>query len=282
VIVADGGRAVRVLDVANGKQEKAFEGKDAVRALALTADGQRLATAGDSEVVLLWDMAAGKEERRFSVRGAVNAVAFSPDGNWLATAGTDGTIVWDLTRYEKSLPRDFKLTEKQLDGLWTDLASAESGRAYAAARLLRADPPRAVPFLRERLKAKAEGPDQKRIKQRIADLDADEFDKREEATKELEKFGAAAESALRSALAAGPSAESRTRLERLLKGLGGEGRALTAGQQRDVRAVRVLGQAGTPEARALLEALAKDSAGWWVTQEAKEALRRTAPAGKKP
>jgi hypothetical protein len=38
-------------------------------------------------------------------------------------------------------------------------------------------------------------------------------------------------------------------------------------QQRDVRAVRVLEQAGTPEPRKRLESLTIESPGWWVTHE---------------
>jgi len=278
---ADGGQAVRILDATTGEQKTALEGKEAVRAFALSADGKRAATAGAGGVVRLWDVAAGKEERRFEARGAVRAVALGPDGKRLATADEDGAVVWDLTRDEKPLPKDLKLTAQELDALWADLASDEGGKAYAAARLLRADPARSLPFLQGRLKPKADGPDEKKLKQLIADLDADEFDKREAAAKELEKAGRPAESALRAALAASPSAEVRTRVERLLKLLG-EDRPLTAEQQRDVRAVRVLEQVGTPEARKLLEALVKESPGWWVTQEAREALRRLAPPDRKP
>jgi RNA polymerase sigma factor (sigma-70 family) len=278
---ADGGKAVHSLDASNGAKKAAFEGNGVVRALALSTDGKRLVTAGAGGAVLLWDVASGKEERRFFARGVVNAVAFSPDGKRLATAGEDGAAVWDLTRDEKPLPKDLKLTAKELDALWSDLASDEGGKAYAAARLLRADPARSVPFLQEHLKRKADGPDEKKLKQLIADLDADEFEKRAAATNELEKLGRQAESALRAALAAGPSAEVKTRVERLLNLLG-EGRPLTAEQQRDVRAVRVLEQVGTPEAHKLLEALAKDAPGWWVAQEAKEALQRLAPGDKKP
>jgi RNA polymerase sigma factor (sigma-70 family) len=278
VAVADGRRAVRLLDATNGQEGTAFEGKEVVRILVVSADGKRLATAGVGKTVVLWDVAAGTQERRFEARGAVHALAFSPDGKRLATAGEDGAVVWDLTRDEKSLPRDLKLTEKELDALWADLASDEGGKAYAAARLLRADPARTAPFLRERFK---QGPDQSKFRRLIADLDADEFDKREAATKELEKLGREAEGALRLALVAEPSPEVKTRVERLLKSLG-EARLLTAEQQRDVRAVRVLEQAGTPEAKQLLEVLAKDAPGWWVAQEAKEALRRMAHADKRP
>jgi RNA polymerase sigma factor (sigma-70 family) len=272
----DGGRTVRVLDVNTGKTEQAFAGKDAARALALSADGKRLATAEGGGAVRLWDVASGKEERRFSARGAVNALAFSPDGKRLATAGADGAVVWDLTRDEKPLPKNLKLTAKELDALWADLAGDDGAKAYAAARLLRADPARSLPFLQERLKPKAAGPDEKKLKQLIAELDSDEFEKREAATKELEKQGRAAESALRAALAAGPSAEVKSRVERLLKLLG-EDQALTAEQRREVRAVRVLGQIGTPEAKKLLGTLMKESPGWWVAQEAREALQRLKP-----
>jgi RNA polymerase sigma factor (sigma-70 family) len=282
VAVADGGTAVRILDWATGAEEAAFEGKDAVRALAITADGKHLATAGASGTILLWDALAGKQERRIAAGDAVHAVALSPDGKRLATAGAGGAVVWDLTRDEKPLPRDLKLSGKELDALWADLASEEGGKAYAAARLLRAVPTASVPFLRLRLQRKAEGPAESKLRQLIADLDAEEFPKREAATRELEKLGRTAESALRAALAADPSPEGKSRLTRLLKRLDGEGQQLTPQQQRDVRAVRVLEQAGTPEARDLLEALAKDSPGWWVAQEAKGALKRLAPPDKEP
>jgi hypothetical protein len=85
---------------------------------------------------------------------------------------------------------------------------------------------------------------------------------------------------MRQALAAGPSLETQKRLERLLTLLG-EDRPLSADQQRDVRAVRVLEQAGTPEARKFLESLTKESPGWWVTQEARTALQRLEKREKK-
>jgi hypothetical protein len=249
-----------------------------VRALAFSKDGTRAATAAN-RTILLWD-SSRKLERGFSTTGPVQVIALSPDGKRLATAGPDGVVLWDLTRDEKPLPKDFQLSEKELNARWADLASDEGGKVYAAARLLRADPARSVPFLEKRLAAKAPGPDQKKLKKLVADLDSDDFRTREAATKELEKLGKAAEAALRGALAAGPGLEAKVRLERLLKRLGRT--ELTAEQQRDVRAVRVLELAGTPQARKLLEALSKESAGWWVTQEAKEALQRLGQRGRKP
>jgi RNA polymerase sigma factor (sigma-70 family) len=273
IAAADGDKAVRLVDPATGQEKRAFAGAEPIVTLAFSPDGRRIATAGGKGVVL-WDVATGKQDRKFGARGAVTAVAFSPDGTRLATAGPAGAIVWNLARDEKPLPKGFKLAEKDLPSLWADLASDDGGKAYAAARMLRADPSRSVPFLQGRLKPKGERPEQKKLKQLIAGLDSDEFEKREAATRELEKLGQAAETALRDALAAGPSLEAKRRLEHLLKQLGGEGQALTAEQQRDVRAVRVLEQAATPEARMLLEALVKESPGWWVAQEAKEAVER--------
>jgi hypothetical protein len=279
--VADGGKALRKLDVATGKETRAFDGKDPVKTLAFAQDGKLLVTAGDSGQVRLWDVASGKEERVFVAPNGVNALVMDRDGKRIVTAGEAGSvIVWDLTRDEKPLPKDFKLTAKDLESSWADLASDEGGKAYAALRMLRADPARSLPYLQERLKPRAERPDEKKIKQLIADLDADEFATREKASKELEKFGKHAEDAMRHALTAGPSLEAQKRLERLLRLLG-EDRPQSADQQRDVRAVRVLELTETPEARKLLETLVKESPGWWVTKEAKSALERLGQREKK-
>jgi RNA polymerase sigma factor (sigma-70 family) len=281
VAVADTGKAIRILDVSKDQEETAFAGDEEVGAFALSLDGKLAATAGKSGEVRLWNVALGQEERRFdTTKRVITAMAFSPNGERLATAGEDGAIIWDLTRDEKPLPRDITLTEKELNALWQDLASDQGIKAYNAQWMLRADPVRSIPFLQERLKPQPPNEDAKKIKQLIADLDADEFATREKATQDLEKFGKIAESALRDALVAGPSAEAKKRLERLVQPLGDVG--LTSEQWRDVRAVRILEQTKKPEAKKLLEALTKDSPGWWVTAEAKAALDRLAPRDKKP
>lgn len=268
-------KAVRLWDAATGKELKTIEAPDGVHCVAFAPDGKTIALAGSDKVVRLLDAATAKESRRFGgLQGKVNGLAFSPDGTRVVTAGDDGSaVVWDLTRDEKPLPKDLKLTAKDLDALWADLGGDDARKAYTALRTFRAAPAESVPFLRERLKPKDATTDEKKIAKLIADLDNDSFDVREKATKDLEDLGTAAEKLLRQAMAGGPSAEAKVRLEKLLTKLGGDG-PLTAEQNRDLRAVRVLEGIGTPEARKALEALVRESPGWWVTQEAKGALER--------
>jgi RNA polymerase sigma factor (sigma-70 family) len=282
VAAADGGRALRMFDFKTDKEEATLEGPEAVNALAVAADGKWAATAGPSGIVLLWDVAAGKPERRFSAQRPVHTLVLASGGKLLATAGADGAMVWDLTRDEKPLPKDLKLTAKDLETAWADLASDEAGKAYAAVRLLRADPAQAVPFLEGQLKPKVDKPAPDKLKQLIADLDAAQFKKRDAATKELEKLGVLAEPALRAALADRPPLEIKNRLERLLKLLDSDGKPLTAAQQREVRAVRVLERIEGTQPQKLLEALAKEAPGWWVRHEAQAALKRLRPSDKTP
>jgi WD40 repeat protein len=278
---ADGRRAVRILDVSTGTEEEAFAGAERVTALATPLGGKVVATAGSSGEVRLWDPVSRREKRWYGVgKGSVTALAFSPDGK-LAVVGENGTaVVLDLVRDEKQLTK-LSLAAKDLASLWADLARVEGDKSYTAAGKLRADPAASVPFLRQRLEPRARSTVEKKAQKLIADLEAEPFQTRQRATKAIERLGQPAESALRLALAGSPSAEAKRRLEHLLKRLGKD-KALTPAMQREVRAVHVLEDANTPEARKVLEALAKDSVGWWVTQEAKAALQRMAQREQKP
>jgi hypothetical protein len=92
---------------------------------------------------------------------------------------------------------------------------------------------------------------------------------REAASKELGRLGEAVEPALRATLAGKPSSEVRSRCERLLESLAkGE---LDADGLRNLRAVQVLEQIGTPEASAVLKGLAGGAPGR-LSREAKLAL----------
>ena len=62
----------------------------------------------------------------------------------------------------------------------------------------------------------------KRLGALIASLDSDDLGTREKASKALASLGAAAEPALRQALAGGPAPEVRRRIARLLKAIQGK------------------------------------------------------------
>ena len=126
--------------------------------------------------------------------------------------------------------------------------------ASLAIQRLARDPASVVPFLKSRL-APVDG---KKIARWLGDLDAEEFAKRRAAFSGLAELGRFAEGSIRQALAKKPNLEKHRRLEELLDKMTDEKR--TSEHQRALRAVEVLGMAGTPEARKLLETLAGGAA----------------------
>ncbi len=92
------GTAVRLWEVASGKELRSLEGHPGgVLALAFAPDGHTLAV-GNSGAIRLWDVGTGKEVLpSVGHQGGVNAVAFAPDGRTLATGSWDHTIgLWEL------------------------------------------------------------------------------------------------------------------------------------------------------------------------------------------
>src|SRR5262245_42217703 len=69
-----------------------------VRAVALSRDGKRLASASHDHTASVWHVPSGKERFRFTDHnGDVACLAFSPDGATLATGAADGTLrLWAL------------------------------------------------------------------------------------------------------------------------------------------------------------------------------------------
>src|SRR5262249_45864644 len=137
---------------------------------------------------------------------------------------------------------------------------------------LAAAPKQALPLLKGRVRPVVR--DEAAMARMIADLDNPEFKVREKATTQLEELGEIAEPALRKALQGKPSLESRKRLEALLEKLPDP--PLSDERLRGLRAITVLRCLGTPDARQMLEALARGAEGVRETDAAKFALESLA------
>lgn len=240
-------------------------------ALAVSPDGRLLAGQTDGKVCL-WESVTGKQIGALTGHGdAVLSLAFSADGRRLVSGSRDTTcLVWSLPAVLTPTP-DKRFDLAELDTLWRHLAAAEAQTAHAAGWRFHAAPADSVRFLSKQLLAYAK-PDPQRVQQLVADLDAKEFRTRADAHTELEKLGELAFPALRQALAAKPSLEMQRRIEQLLdKRPGPHGEELRAW-----RALGVLENIGTPEARHLLEKV-RDTAPWpRIRAEARSAAARLA------
>ena len=96
IIASAHGDRIYVWDTATGTAFAMLDKHpDAIKAIALSPDSTKLATAGGDWTVRLWEVRTGKYIKSLIGHpGAVNAVAFSPDGKILASAGTKLRL-WD-------------------------------------------------------------------------------------------------------------------------------------------------------------------------------------------
>lgn len=225
----------------------------------------------DDNVVHLCDPRSGREIGRFrGQQGGVWALAFSPDGKRLVSGGGDGTaLVWDMAAKLQPAALDIERTPRELEDLWSALASPSEYLAYQALWDLVDSPTQMIALCRERVRP-TKSVDSQRITRLIADLGSERFAERQKAAEELEKIGGAAEQALSKALMDKPSLDVGKRLEGLLKKI----QATCGERQFELRTVEILEHIGTREARETLDALTRGRPEAPLTRGARTALER--------
>ncbi len=267
-------RGIQVWEAATGKSvaeipETQFGG------FAFSPDGRTIAVA-DEDDLRVWDVVSAKEVYRRPMAnrllGSRPPLAFSPDGRRIAVPCTDTTVlVFDLSaamRHDRIAP---PWTAADRNALWADLADADAAKAYAAIDRLAARPDDAAALLGDRLRP-AVGVSKDRVHRLIAALDADDFDAREAASRQLADIAEQVEPTLHNALTADDlTPEQRSRIGKALASLPAAPPTETL---RGLRAVRALAWADSPDARAVLEKLADGAADDALTHEARAALDR--------
>ena len=284
---------VRLWEVITGKQTISLQGlKGGVGKIAWSPDGRFVAaadvrrqiydnirtmlhwkTSWDVEQsVRLWDAATGKELAAFGgIKTNVTALTFSPDGKNVVAGLSDGTmLVYEVERVDPKRSMSPKLDAERLKTLWISLIDGDASKAHEAVGALILAPNHSVPFLQGCLKS-AVAADAAKIQKLITELDSDNFAARQTAAQELVKIGDQVQPAVQKALQVNPPLETRRRLEQLLKTLPDVPGLETV---RTVRAIIVLERIGTPEARGVLETLARGAPGARETEEAKGSLER--------
>jgi RNA polymerase sigma factor (sigma-70 family) len=235
--------------------------------VAVSPDGRLLALGG-SESIRLWDVATGQEV--LQLRGhnmTVHSLCFAPDGKTLASGLSDTTVlIWKLAPLgSRAAPSN----SRELEQLWTDLGSNDGPKAYRALWALAATE-RSIDLLRKHLRPATEA-EWTELRRLLDDLNSDQFQTRERASRELERQRMEAEPILEKALQDKPSPEVRRRIEDIL---GRPRQPPSPELLRRLRAVQVLERLGTAEARELCASLADGVAEARLTREAKATLRR--------
>jgi RNA polymerase sigma factor (sigma-70 family) len=246
--------------------------------LTFSADGKTLAAlSGDAASIHVYDLTRNATRCLINHNcGEVASMALSPDGKMLATAAKDGKVlyVWNTSARLLGLTGpSLDLSAKDLASLWTELTNADFEKADAAWRKLGQAGDNAIPFLRAQIRASAvPAADMNRIEKLVAELNAEKFTTREQATKELTTAGELAIVPLRRILEKPPSEEARERASLVLKKLGEP--VLTPERQRVLDAIDLLEQLRTDMATELLREIDRDALIPQIRLAARQALQR--------
>lgn len=86
-------------NVKTGKRTGRFDAKSLINAVAISSDGNTLATGIRDNAIKLWNVSNGKLIHILTGHGGeVRTVAFSPDGKQIASGSRDGTVkLWNVS-----------------------------------------------------------------------------------------------------------------------------------------------------------------------------------------
>ncbi len=281
-LVAVGGeqQVVRLWDIRLQRPVRRLVGHTGeVRALSFSPDGRLLASGSVDNTVRIWEVDTGQQVLCLNGhRSAVLTVAFSPDGRRLASGsvgGNAGLYIWDLGLATMVSSAAERLTDRTPLGLWRTLASDDAEAAYAALWELHARPEAAVQFGRQAAQRREKTDVRAAIDQWITDLGHDDYSRRQTATESLLELLPLAIEPLQAALNQGQSAESRHRIEQLLR-IDHFPAVSQPHTRRAVRVLQVLERLGTSDAKEVLQRWADGAPSRRPTRDAWGALRRLA------
>jgi hypothetical protein len=268
---------VRLCDVATGRDIRQFQGhRNSVQAVAISSDGNTIVSGGLDETIRFWEMITCKERQQFGgQKEGIFGMCLSADGRLLASGSSDSTIlIWDVVG-DASAPAPLRsatgLLPSQLDLLWQDLTSNDAPTAYRAIWGVARFAPQTVPFIKKRL-TQLVPVDRQRVQALIADLNHEQFGRREKAGQALEKLGALCEPLLRAGLTKPPSTDARRRLEKLVEKA--HAPVPSPDTVQVLRIVEALELANTLEARQVLKGLGQQTPGTSIAQQVDAALER--------
>lgn len=266
---------IRLYDVGTGKELRACEGHAGVPyAIAFAADGRVLGSAGFDRTVRLWEAFSGREIVKFEGhRGPALALGFAPDGRTAYSASADTTVLaWDATRVSPAgnLPPR-ALQPGEMANLWRLLAADNPTQGHDALWQMVAAGPNTLPEVEKQLYLI----DPKKVDQLFKDLGSEKFLEREEATRELEKFGRWMEGRLRAVAKNPPTLEVQRRVDRLLSKLNVPGSiSLEQERLRLRRVMMILEQIKGPEALRIFGKLAQGAPEPDLQREAALSIER--------
>jgi WD40 repeat protein len=101
IVTTGGDGAVRLWDVAAGREVGRLETADPYGPRVLLSRDGRTILISTKDGVALWDLTTGHEVHRYSNKPAT-ALGFSPDGGSILVASANGYSIWDLMTARRS------------------------------------------------------------------------------------------------------------------------------------------------------------------------------------